>query len=102
MPAVVANLTPASPNCSAGASGTSCAFVVPAYAGADTFGVTAYDALDAVGNKLSPGTPVATINAAQLATLASGGFMDAGEPIVLLGDSGTGKTHYADLRLMPI
>ena len=36
---------------------------------------------------------VATINAAQLATLASGGFMDAGEPIVLLGDSGTGKTH---------
>lgn len=33
------------------------------------------------------------VNAAQLATLASGGFMDAGEPIVLLGDSGTGKTH---------
>jgi DNA replication protein DnaC len=33
------------------------------------------------------------INPAQLATLASGGFMDAGEPIVLLGDSGTGKTH---------
>lgn len=30
---------------------------------------------------------VASINAAQLAGLASGAFMDAGEPIVLLGDS---------------
>jgi ABC-type arginine transport system ATPase subunit len=27
--------------------------------------------------------------------------MDAGEPVVLLGDSGTGKSHYADLRVMP-
>jgi DNA replication protein DnaC len=36
---------------------------------------------------------VPTINPAQLAMLASGGFMDAGEPVVLLGDSGTGKTH---------
>lgn len=36
---------------------------------------------------------VPAINAAQLAALATGGFMDAGEPIVLLGDSGTGKTH---------
>lgn len=33
------------------------------------------------------------INPAQLATLAAGSYMDAGEPIVLLGDSGTGKTH---------
>ncbi len=30
---------------------------------------------------------------AQLAALASGAYMDAGEPIVLLGDSGTGKSH---------
>ncbi len=36
---------------------------------------------------------VPAINPAQLAALAAGGFMDAGEPIVLLGDSGTGKTH---------
>jgi DNA replication protein DnaC len=36
---------------------------------------------------------VPTINPAQLAMLAAGGFMDAGEPVVLLGDSGTGKTH---------
>jgi DNA replication protein DnaC len=34
-----------------------------------------------------------TIQPAQLATLAGGGYIDAGEPVVLLGDSGTGKTH---------
>ena len=33
------------------------------------------------------------ITPAQLAALASGGWIDAGEPVVLLGDSGTGKTH---------
>ena len=31
--------------------------------------------------------------AATLAHLASGGWIDNGEPLVLLGDSGTGKTH---------
>lgn len=31
--------------------------------------------------------------AATLAHLASGGWIDKGEPLVLLGDSGTGKTH---------
>jgi DNA replication protein DnaC len=31
--------------------------------------------------------------AAQLAALASGAWIDAGQPLVLLGDSGTGKTH---------
>lgn len=36
---------------------------------------------------------VPTIQAAQLATLASGAYLKAGEPVVLLGDSGTGKTH---------
>lgn len=36
---------------------------------------------------------VPTIEAAQLATLASGTYLNAGEPVVLLGDSGTGKTH---------
>jgi len=36
---------------------------------------------------------VPTIQPAQLATLASGGYLDTGEPVVLLGDSGTGKTH---------
>jgi DNA replication protein DnaC len=36
---------------------------------------------------------VPTIHAATLAALASGNYMDAGEPVVLLGDSGTGKSH---------
>jgi len=31
--------------------------------------------------------------AAQLAALASGAWIDAGQPVVALGDSGTGKTH---------
>jgi DNA replication protein DnaC len=31
--------------------------------------------------------------AAALATLAAGAWIDAGEPVVLLGDSGSGKTH---------
>jgi DNA replication protein DnaC len=34
-----------------------------------------------------------TINPASIATLASCAYLDAGEPIVLLGDSGTGKSH---------
>lgn len=33
------------------------------------------------------------ITPAVIATLASGKYMDAGEPIVVLGDSGTGKSH---------
>ncbi len=36
---------------------------------------------------------VASVSAAQLATLASGTWIDNGQPLVLLGDSGTGKTH---------
>jgi DNA replication protein DnaC len=33
---------------------------------------------------------VPTISAATIGHLAAGGYMDAGEPVVLLGDSGTG------------
>lgn len=33
------------------------------------------------------------VNPASLAALAKGGFIDAGEPVVLIGDSGTGKSH---------
>ncbi|MCI0689364.1 MAG: IS21-like element helper ATPase IstB [Sporichthyaceae bacterium] len=36
---------------------------------------------------------VPSLQPAQLATLASGAYLDAGEPVVLLGDSGTGKSH---------
>ncbi len=34
-----------------------------------------------------------TVNAATIATLASGSYLEAGDPVVLLGDSGTGKSH---------
>src|SRR3954447_11416902 len=34
-----------------------------------------------------------TVNPATIATLAAGSYLDAGDPIVLLGDSCTGKTH---------
>jgi DNA replication protein DnaC len=34
-----------------------------------------------------------TVNPATIATLAAGSYLDAGEPVVLLGNSGTGKTH---------
>ena len=36
---------------------------------------------------------VPAITPAQIARLAAGAYLDAGEPVVLLGDSGTGKTH---------
>ena len=36
---------------------------------------------------------VPSIQPATLATLATGNYMDAGEPVVLPGDSGTGKSH---------
>jgi len=36
---------------------------------------------------------VPAITPAHLATLATGAWIDAGQPLVLLGDSGTGKTH---------
>ena len=34
-----------------------------------------------------------TVNPATIATLATGAYLDAGDPVVLLGDSGTGKSH---------
>ncbi|MGH9067952.1 MAG: ATP-binding protein, partial [Acidimicrobiales bacterium] len=34
-----------------------------------------------------------TVSPAVVAALAGGAFIDAGEPVVLLGDSGTGKSH---------
>jgi DNA replication protein DnaC len=34
-----------------------------------------------------------SVNPATIATLANGSYLDAGEPVVLLGDSGTGKSH---------
>lgn len=34
-----------------------------------------------------------TVNPATIATLAAGSYITAGDPVVLLGDSGTGKSH---------
>jgi DNA replication protein DnaC len=34
-----------------------------------------------------------SVNPATVATLAGGAYLDAGNPVVLLGDSGTGKSH---------
>ncbi len=34
-----------------------------------------------------------SVNPATIATLAAGAYMGSGEPVVLLGDSGTGKSH---------
>ena len=41
----------------------------------------------------STSTPSPAIAPATLGHLAAGAYMDAGEPVVLLGDSGTGKSH---------
>ena len=38
-------------------------------------------------------TSISVIDPATIATLTQGGFIDAGTPVVFLGDSGTGKTH---------
>jgi DNA replication protein DnaC len=38
-------------------------------------------------------TAAPTVNPATIATLASGSYLEAGDPVVLLGDSGTGKSH---------
>lgn len=38
-------------------------------------------------------TAAPSVNPASLAALAKGAWIDAGEPVVLIGDSGTGKSH---------
>lgn len=38
-------------------------------------------------------TAAPTVNPATIATLAAGDYIAAGDPVVLLGDSGTGKSH---------
>ena len=38
-------------------------------------------------------TSTSPVDPATIATLAAGTFIDTGNPVVLLGDSGTGKTH---------
>lgn len=97
-PAVVANVTPGSPDCTSGQNGTSCNIVVPANAGDDSFLVTAYDAADGGGNALSTGTLTATIVAGQANTtvpLTLGGIVAS--IVVTIADpyaplSGTGTT----------
>jgi|HubBroStandDraft_6_1064221.scaffolds.fasta_scaffold44990_3 DNA replication protein DnaC len=40
-------------------------------------------------------TKAAKVSASQIFTLASGGYLDRKEPVLFLGDCGTGKTHLA-------
>ena len=43
------------------------------------------------------------INPATIHTLGAGcGWIRSGQSLCLIGDSGTGKSHYADVRIMPI
>ncbi len=96
-PAVIANLTPSSPNCTAGAGGTSCSIVVAADAGSDAFTITAFDALDGGGNQLSSGSLTATIVAGAANTtvpLTLGGIVGSiavtlADPYAAVGSTGT-------------
>ena len=45
------------------------------------------------GSRTSTSPPTPTVNPATIATLATGGWVTKGEPLCLIGDSGTGKTH---------
>jgi DNA replication protein DnaC len=45
----------------------------------------------------NPNVPAALIH-----TLGKGAWIAQGQPLCLVGDSGTGKSHYADGRVMPI
>jgi len=97
LPAVVANLTPASPNCATTAGGTTCSIVVPANAGSDTFTVRAFDALNGGGNLLSTGSLTATILAGTANTtvpLTLGGVVASmtvtfADPYAPVGSAGT-------------
>jgi streptogramin lyase len=97
LPAVVANLTPTSPNCTTASGATACTIVVPANAGSDTFKVNAYDALYAGGNLLSTGTLTATILAGTANTtvpLTLGGVVASivltfADPYAPVGSTGT-------------
>jgi len=97
-PAVVADVTPGSANCTSTSGGTSCSIVVPANAGTDTFVVTAFDATGGAGNVLSTGTLTATIVAGTANTtvpLTLGGVVASiavtiADPYASL--SGTGTT----------
>ena len=61
---VIANLTPGSPGCTAGATGTTCAVTVAAPVGNDTFVVTLYLGQNGGGSVLSSATISGTVVAA--------------------------------------
>jgi DNA replication protein DnaC len=61
--------------------------------GAESAGSTKRSSHGSNGSPTSNVEAVPTIGAATLGKLAAGSYLDAGEPVVLLGDSGTGKSH---------
>ena len=97
LPPVVANLTPGSPNCTTGASGTTCTVTVPANPGSDSFAVTTFDAVNATGHQLSTGSLTATIVSGQANTtvpVVLGGIVATILPVLAdafapIGSSGT-------------
>ena len=87
LPAVTANVTPGSPNCTASGTGTTCSISVPANPGNDSFAVSTYDAANGGGHVLSTGTIAATI---------APGVANTTVPVVLGGVIGTLSATLAD------
>jgi predicted outer membrane repeat protein len=85
------NTTTSSPNCSAGASGTTCTFAVIAPIGNDTFAVTTYNAVSGGGTPLNSGSAVVAIVAGK----ANAPHITLGPVVSTTADTGIGSLRYA-------
>ncbi|MBV8331187.1 MAG: hypothetical protein JO192_00465 [Candidatus Eremiobacteraeota bacterium] len=88
---VIFNATPQSPNCSIGAGGTTCTFVVSAPAGTDTFVVSTYSGPSGTGTLLDSGTAVVNI----VKGVANAPRITLGPVVSTTADSGMGSLRYA-------
>jgi hypothetical protein len=87
----VFNATPASPNCSAGASGTLCTFSVDATVGTDTFVVTTYSGTSGSGTPLNRGAATVPIAKGKANAIA----VRLGPVVTTTADNGVGSLRYA-------